>query len=108
MPKLRLVGERLMAGAIPVPVKLATCGLPLALSAMLSEAVRVPVAAGVKVTLIVQLLLGAVTLPAGRPEPQLLVWENSVEEVEMVEIVKAALPVLVSVMVCAALVVPTS
>ncbi len=36
---------------MPVPVKLMVCGLPAALSAMETEAVRVPVAVGVKVTL---------------------------------------------------------
>ena len=40
------------AGAIPVPVKPIVCGLPVALSAMLIVAVRVPVALGVNVTLI--------------------------------------------------------
>ena len=65
MPKARLVGERLTAPAVPVPVpeKLTVCGLPLALSVMLTAAVRLPLAAGVKVTLIVQLAPAATELP---------------------------------------------
>jgi len=51
-------------GAVPVPVRPAVCGLPLASSAMLTEAVRLPVALGVNVTLIVQVpLLAATELP---------------------------------------------
>jgi hypothetical protein len=56
---------------VPVPVKLTLCVLPvtlLLLSVMVKEAVRVPGAAGVKVTLTVQLLLAATELP------QVLVW----------------------------------
>ena len=41
-------------GATPVPERLMVCGLPLPLSAMLTDAVRVPVAVGVNVTLIAQ------------------------------------------------------
>ena len=67
MPKLRLVGERLARVAVPVPERLTVCGLPLALSVMLTEAVRLPLAAGVKVTLMVQLV------PAATLAPQLLV-----------------------------------
>jgi hypothetical protein len=35
---------------VPVPVSGTVCGLPAALSLMLSEPVRVPVAVGVKLT----------------------------------------------------------
>ena len=70
-PKERLVGERLTAGAEPVPERLTVCGLPAALSEMLTEAVRVPVAPGVKVTLIVHVPLAAGTVPV--PE-RLTVW----------------------------------
>ena len=62
-PKARLVGERLARAAVPVPERLTVCGLPLALSAMLTEAVRLPLAAGVNVTLIVQLAPPATELP---------------------------------------------
>ena len=55
----------------PVPVRLAVWGLPAALSLTVSVAARVPVAVGVKVTLIVQFA------PAARLVPQLLVWPKS-------------------------------
>ena len=63
MPKPRLVAERLARAAVPVPERLTVCGLPLALSVILTEAVRLPLAAGVNVTLIVQLLPPATELP---------------------------------------------
>ena len=43
----------------PRPVKLTTCGLPMALSVMASVPVCVPLAVGVKVTLTAQLMSGA-------------------------------------------------
>jgi hypothetical protein len=63
-PNARAVGERLTTGsAIPVPVKLTACGLPLALSVIVSDALRDPVADGVNVTLIVQLTPAPTLLP---------------------------------------------
>jgi len=50
-----------------VPVRLTVCGLPVALSVMVTEAVRLPGAVGVNVTLMVQLL------PANTELPQVLV-----------------------------------
>ena len=53
LTKVSEVGERLAAGVLevtPDPVRLAVCGLPVALSATESVAVRVPVAAGLNVT----------------------------------------------------------
>ena len=50
-----------------MPVRLTVCGLPVALSVMVTEAVRLPGAVGVKVTLMVQLP------PAGTELPQVLV-----------------------------------
>jgi hypothetical protein len=43
----------------PVPLSATECGVPGALSAMLTEAVRAPAAVGVNVTEIVQLFPGA-------------------------------------------------
>jgi len=57
--KVRDVGDKLTAEAVPVPVKLTVCGLPRALSLTVRAAVRAPVAVGVNVTLIVQLPAGA-------------------------------------------------
>ena len=67
-PKLRLVvPPKLTMGAVPVPVRETVCGLPEALSAMETAALRLPVAVGLKVTLIVQLA------PAATLAPQVLV-----------------------------------
>jgi len=63
LPKTRLVGERPSTAAVPVPERLTVCGLPLALSVTLTEAVRLPLAEGVKVTLMVQLAPAATELP---------------------------------------------
>jgi hypothetical protein len=58
-------------GPVPVPVKLTVCGLGLALSAIVTDAVRVPVAVGVNVTSIVQ-------LPPPETDPlHAFVWEKS-------------------------------
>jgi hypothetical protein len=99
----RVEAERLVTGPLPVPVKLTVCGLPKALSVMLTEAVRLPVAVGAKVTLILQLP------PAGTELPQLLDSLKSpafVPVTAMPVMVKAAVPVLLRVTACAALVVP--
>jgi hypothetical protein len=63
LPNVRLAGERLIAAATPVPVRLTVCGLPAALSEMLTVAVRIPAAVGVNVTLIMQLLFAATEPP---------------------------------------------
>ena len=47
----------------PVPLKVAVCGLLLALSVTVRVAVRVPEMAGEKITLIVQLVLAASEVP---------------------------------------------
>jgi len=65
--KVRLVGETLAPGAVPVPDRETVWGLPDALSVMVRVPLREPVAVGVKVTLTVQVLLAA------RVVPQLLV-----------------------------------
>jgi len=49
--------------APPVPDNATFCGLPAALSVMLTAALRVPMAVGLKVTLIVQLAPAANELP---------------------------------------------
>jgi hypothetical protein len=69
LAKARVEGERLAVAEVlaPVPERLTVWGLPVALSATLSEALRVPVAEGLKVTLIVQFE------PAATLEPQVLV-----------------------------------
>lgn len=61
LPKLALAGLSVTPGAdvTPVPERGTLCGLPPALSLMLTVAVRAPFADGVKVTLIVQLAVAA-------------------------------------------------
>ena len=100
--KVSDVTERLavVVGAVPVPVRLTVCGLPEALSVMLKVPVRVPDAVGVNVTLIVQLA------PAATEPPHVSVSAKSALAAILPVIVRAALPVLDSVTVCAALVVP--
>jgi hypothetical protein len=55
----------------PVPVNATTCGLPVALSVMEIEALRVPIPVGVKLTRIWQLA------PTATEEPQVLVCAKS-------------------------------
>jgi hypothetical protein len=52
---------------VPVPERLTACGLPVALSVKASDAARLPLAVGVKVTLIAQFA------PAATFDPQLFV-----------------------------------
>ena len=44
------VGDESVKAAVPIPVRATACGLPVALSVMLNEAFRVPLAVGVKYT----------------------------------------------------------
>ena len=63
LPKETLLAERLAPGAVPVPDRLTVCGLPAALSVILTVAVRLPLAVGVKVTLIAHFAPTATGLP---------------------------------------------
>lgn len=69
LPKPRLAG--LNSTTVPVPVRLTVCGLPAALSVIDNVPIRVPLCAGLKVTLMVQLV------SAARLEPQVFVWLKS-------------------------------
>src|SRR5438132_13846076 len=60
-PKLKLVGESF--AVVPIPLSVTFCGLPAALSLMLSAAVRIPDAVGLNVTLMLQLEPTASELP---------------------------------------------
>lgn len=109
-PKLSLDGARLTAGAsgTPLPDRLTLCGLPVALSATCTEAVRVPAAVGLKVTEIVQL---AFTASVAGEWGQLSVSPKSellAPDTEMPVIDRGAVPELVKVTVWAPLVLPTS
>ena len=94
--------------SVPVPVSETVCGLPEAVSVMVTEAVRLPVADGVNVTLIEQFAFAAsVALLAGH----VLVCAKSlafVPVIAMLEMVSGPVPELVSVTLCAELVVVMS
>jgi hypothetical protein len=98
---VRLVGDKLtvvVPALAPVPVRPTTCGLPAALSVIVIVPVCVPVAVGVKVTLIEQFA------PAASDAPQVVVsayWALGT----MLVMLRDAVPELVSVTDCAALVV---
>ena len=90
-----------------MPLSATVCGLPVALSVMLTLALRLPLALGVKVTLMVQEAPAASVLEL---LGQVLVCAKSPALVPlspMLLMVRAALPLLVSVTVWAALVVLT-
>ena len=86
---------------LPVPVRFEICGLLLALSATCRVPVLVPVAVGVKVTLILQVVLAA------RLDPQVVVETAKFPVVVMVIPVSATLCLLLSVNTFAVVVVPT-
>lgn len=102
-PKVSVEGETCTTGPLPVPLKLIACGLPGALSVMVTEAERLPMAVGAKVTLTLQFP------PAGSELGQVLVWLKSpafVPDTATEVMLMAAVPVLLRVTGCAALVVP--
>jgi hypothetical protein len=103
-PKLRDVAERLTA--VPVPLRLTVCGLFAALSLIESVAVRLPVAEGVNVTLTVQVLLSVTVAPV-QVSALLAKSLGFAPPIVTVEIVRLAVPVLVTVSAWAALVVLT-
>jgi hypothetical protein len=92
-----------LSRGLPIPLSVTTCWPPAALSARLTAAVRVPLAIGLKVTLIVQLA------PAANELPQLWVCANStalIPVIAMLVMVKLAVPVFLRVTALAGLVVP--
>ena len=102
--KVKVVVESVAAGAVttgfaPVPLKATVCGEPPALSVIVSVPERAPAAVGVKVIEIVQLA------PIARLLPQVLISEKS-PETAIAPSVSAAVPELVRITVCTALVVP--
>jgi hypothetical protein len=101
-PKLRNVGERLTA--VPMPLRLTVCGLWAALSMIESVAVRLPVAEGAKVTLTAQVPLG-ITEATEQVSALLAKSLAFVPPTVTVEMVRLAVPVLVTVSAWAGLVV---
>jgi hypothetical protein len=96
--------DKLTVVPVPVPLKLTVCGLFAALSLIESVAVRLPVAEGVNVTLTVQVLLGMTVAPV-QVSALLAKSLAFVPPSVTVEIVRLAVPVLVTVSAWAALVV---
>jgi len=89
--------------SVPVPDKFTTCGLLFALSVTTSVPVLLPTAVGVKVRLIVQLADGA------NVEPQVLEFDTANGPVVAILVIRScALPVLVSDIAWALLVLFTS
>src|SRR3984893_8248449 len=105
LAKANLAEERLTTGATakPVPVRLICCGLPMALSLIVTVPVLVPAVVGEDMMLIVQLppaatvdgLLGQLFVCAYCALPTMLLMASGV------------VPAFVNVTVCGALVVPT-
>jgi hypothetical protein len=93
-----------MLKSCPLPVNATACGLPAALSAKLREALRLPVADGTNVTLTAQVLFGVTVAPVQVSVP-LAKSTAFVPPIVAVEMVRFAVPLLVTVTVCAALVV---
>ena len=103
LPKARLEGEKFATGpdaGMPVPVRLITCEPPEALSVRVIAPVRVPVAVGVKVTLMVQ------PAPAATELPHVFVCAKSPLATTLA-MLSVAVPVLFRVTVSAVLVEPT-
>src|SRR5206468_233151 len=108
LPKSRLVGANPTPGAVPFPLRESICGLPPASSASDSVPVPAPEAVGVTVTLMVQVPPAAkVAGLVGQALAPVLVAAKSPEAANEL-IVKAAVPVFVSVTVIAVLVVASS
>jgi hypothetical protein len=102
--KLRLTGDKVAAGATPVPLMGTTCGLPVAMSVSFTSDDRLPDLVGVNVTLIVQLAFAA------RDPGQVLVSEKSeLLPVAILMLVneRDEVPVFVSVTTCGVLPAPT-
>jgi hypothetical protein len=94
------------SGGVVVPVSGTVCGLPAALSMMVKVPMRVPAAVGVNVTLIVQLAPAASGVAGGViGQGVALGLAAKSPDAAMEMIVRGPVPVLVSVTVCAALVV---
>jgi hypothetical protein len=100
LANVSFAGTKLTAGATPVPLKGTLNWLPEILSVIVNSPLRVPVAVGVKVTAMVQFA------PGVKLVTQVLLCAKS--PVTAMLGVKTELPLLVTLTLCAALVVPTS
>ena len=101
MLNVRLVGEKLALGAVPVPLRFMLCGLLLASVVIVRLPNREPVAVGVNGTVIVQLA------PGFKLDPQLSLCAKS-PVVAMPLMFSITVWLFVSSTFCPTLVVPTS
>jgi hypothetical protein len=104
LPNVKLLAERVTAGAataVPVPVRLTVCGLPVALSVIVTKPLRVPAVVGVKVTLIMQFEPGLTVVP------QVFVCAKSPLAATL-EMLNDVDPLFVNKTLCVLLVVPTN
>jgi hypothetical protein len=91
---VKLAGERLATGAVPVPLRVIVWGLLGELSVIVIDPVRLPLALGWNVTLIVQ------PEPAATLVPQVFVCAKSPLATMLVKVM-GAVPVLLRVTTCA-------
>jgi hypothetical protein len=105
-PNVRLAvdSETTGACATPVPWSGTVCGLPVALSAIDSELVRVPAACGLNVMLTVQLAPAATGVAGEQVPPEIA---KSSPAIDRLLIVSGAVPLFSTVTDCAAEVEPT-
>src|SRR5437764_7450245 len=108
LPEPGLVGAHPSPGAVPLPVSATVCGLPPALSTTDSVPVRAPETVGVKVTSMVQFAPAAnvAGLVGQAFAPELVAAKSPETPNELM--VKAAVPVFVSVTVIGVLAVDSS
>ena len=97
--------DKLTAAPAPVPLKLRVCGLPVALSVSDRIPVAVPTAVGVNVSATAQVPAAATEVAVAQVVPEVAMAKGPVTPIAVK--VRLALPVLVTVTVCAGLVVPT-
>src|SRR5690349_3114447 len=97
------LGLKAREGAVPVPLRFTLCGLPLALSVMTRVADRVPTPPGANRTGIVVLAPAATVMGTGPTEK---LNSPALDPVNArSEIISEAVPVLVTLIFCAAVVV---
>jgi hypothetical protein len=102
--KVSELGDKLTLTPVPDPLKVTVCGLLGATSAKFSEALRLPAADGVNVTLTVQAPLGMTVAPV-QVSALLAKSVAFVPPIVTSKMLRLAVPVFVTVTLCAALLV---
>src|SRR5438445_2015154 len=104
VPKVRLVGAKVTAGAMPVPARDTDCGLSAASSVMVTVAVRALAAVGGKVRLTTQLAPAASVAPLMQVVPEASAKSPALAPPSTaVAMLRGAVPLLVRVTVCTGL-----